>query len=76
MGSIQLDWAPADGREITFQFPTGPIENYEAKITVLVEQKESGDPKYPRTYRPAQTIRFQCSLDDLRDLVRSLERLT
>lgn len=75
MASIQAKWSPADGRDMTIVFPTATMENYEAKIDVVVTQDESGDPKYPRNYRPPAQIKFKCSSDDIRDLIRTLERL-
>lgn len=43
------------------------------KVTIV--QKERGSSRYPRSHRPATSIEFSSTSDELRELVRTLERL-
>lgn len=62
---------PLEGGKLTLEFSNLSPD----RVTMTAEVNEHGNPDYPKTYRPAQKIDIRTTREELREVVRNLDRL-
>ena len=74
MADITVTMDIGHGDILTLTFPE-PSNQAISRISAELVQSPRGKPEYARDYRPGATIKFVTSLDQLRELVRTLNRV-
>lgn len=62
---------PFDRVIVAMEFLDIPTDAVDMKFSI----PERGDPNYPKGYRPMQEMTARMTRDELRELIRTLERL-